>query len=178
MPFLRGTSFNDGPARTAVIQFFKNNFNTSLDETPHNLRVIDLTGSTETLLGVEIEGGGWKGNFWDNPTYCLLSGHDFKTINIPIRKAKYWMEKYVRRNKEIINPSFDKNIFVRTNKDFTQMIVIRPETIRDEKKLVNSKFQPNNSDEIEDWMSFKREHVETYNLINNLWVLDKSHELQ
>lgn len=178
MPFLRGTSFNDEPARNAVIKFFDSNFKIQLDETPHKLKVIDLTGTTETLLGVEVEGGGWKGNFWDNPTYCYLSGHKFKTINIPIRKSKYWMEKYVRWNKEIINPSFDKNIFVRTNKDFTQMVVIRPETIRDTKKLVVSKFQPNNSDEVEEWMSFKREDVETYNLIDNVWIIEKSYEQQ
>lgn len=173
MPFLRGTSFNDKPARNAVINFFKTNFEILLDETPHQLKVIDLTGKTETNLGVEIEGGGWNGCFWNNQTYCMLSGHEFKTVNIPIRKSKYWMETYKRYNKEIQNPSYDKNIFVRTNKNFTQMIVIRPETIRDVKKLVMSKFKPNNSDEVEEWMSFRREHVETYNLINDVWVLEK-----
>jgi hypothetical protein len=58
------------------------------------------------------------------------------------------------------------------------MVVIRPETIRDTKKLVVSKFQPNNSDEVEEWMSFKREDVETYNLIDNVWVIEKSYEQQ
>jgi hypothetical protein len=173
MPFLRGASFNDKPVRDAVIKFFKDKFDVELNETPHKMKVIDLTGTTETLLGVEVEGGGWGGCFWETPLYCHLSGHDFKTINIPIRKSKYWMEKYTRYNKEITNASFDKNIFVRSNKTFTQMIVIRPDTIRDKKKLVTSNFKPNNSDEVEEWMSFRREHVETYNFINNTWILDE-----
>jgi hypothetical protein len=82
------------------------------------------------------------------------------------------MEYYTRYNKERHNPSFDKNIFVRSNKDFTQMIVIRPETIRDGNKLIRSKFIPNNSNEMEEWLSFRKEHVETYNLINGTWVID------
>jgi hypothetical protein len=178
MPFLKRTNFNDGPVRNAVINFFKTKFDISLNETPQEMKVIDLTGATETLLGVEVEGGGWGGDFWSNNSYCMISGHDFKTINIPIRKSKYWMERYKRYSKDIVNPSYDKNIFVRSNKDFTQMIVIRPETIRDENKLVVSKFQPNNSNEVEEWMSFRREHVETYNLIENNWTIDESYGIQ
>lgn len=173
MAFLRGTSYNDGPVRKAVTEFFKLKFNIDLSETPHEMKVIDLTGTTEVDLGVEVEGGGWSGSFWDNKTYSYLSGHEFQTVNIPIRKEKYWMEHYIRYNKERYNPSFDKNIFVRSNKDFTQMILIRPETIRDESKLVRSKFIPNNSNEMEDWLSFRKEHVETYNLIDGTWVLEK-----
>ncbi len=172
MAFLRGTSYNDGPVRKAVTEFFELVFNVLLTETPHEMKVIDLTGTTQTDLGVEVEGGGWNGCFWKNKTYSYLSGHEFQTINIPIRKEKYWMEYYTRYNKERHNPSFDKNIFVRSNKDFTQMIVIRPETIRDENKLIRSKFIPNNSNEMEDWLSFRKEHVETYNLINGTWVID------
>ena len=69
------------------------------------------------------------------------------------------------------------NIFVRSNRDFTQMIVIRPETVRDPNKLNRTTFQPNNSDQVEDWMSFRREDVETYNLINGTWTLDNTHEV-
>lgn len=173
MPFLRGTSFNDGPVRKAVIDFFDSNFNVLLTETPHDMRVIDLTGTTETLLGVEVEGGGWSGCFWKNEKYCLISNTGFPTINIPIRKHKYWMQVYSFYGKMKENPSYDKNIFVRSNKDFTQMIVIKPETIRNPDKVIKSRFQPNNSDEMEDWLSFRREDVETYNLINGEWVLDK-----
>jgi hypothetical protein len=57
------------------------------------------------------------------------------------------------------------------------MIVIRPEVVRDPNKLNRTSFQPNNSDQVEDWMSFRREDVETYNLINGTWSLDKTHEV-
>lgn len=173
MPFLRGASFNDGPVRSAVIDFFDNSFGVLLNETPHDMKVIDLTGATETLLGVEVEGGGWNGCFWKNEKYCMISNTGFPTINIPIRKHKYWMEVYSFYGKMKENPSYDKNIFVRSNKDFTQMIVIRPETVRNPNKVVKTTFQPNNSNEPEDWLSFKREDVETYNLINGEWKLDK-----
>jgi hypothetical protein len=173
MPFLRGANFNDGPVRTAVREFFEIKFNTLLDETPPEMRVIDLTGKTQTFLGVEVERGGWSGDFWSNKKYSLISGLDFKTINIPLRKEKYWLEEYYFYNKLKTNPSCKDNIFVRSNKDFTQMIVVRPETIRDKKKVFRTRFKPNNSDELEDWLSFKREDVETYNLINNVWTLEK-----
>jgi hypothetical protein len=177
MPFLRGTSFNDGPVRSAVIDFFSHRFDMVLNETPHEMRVIDLTGATETHIGVEVEGGGWYGDFWENEKYSLISGLPFKTINIPIRKEKYWLDEYYFYGKLKTNPTSESNIFVRSNRDFTQMIVIRPEVVRDPNKLNRTSFQPNNSDQVEDWMSFRREDVETYNLINGTWSLDKTHEV-
>lgn len=173
MGFFRGTNFNDQPVRDVVKNFFHVKFNLVLNDTPHELRVIDLTGTTETLIGVEVEGGGWEGSFWDNKKYSLISGLGFKTINIPKRKEKLWKKHHLRYRKKKYNPSFKYNIFARTNKDFTQIIVIRPETIRNPKKLHRTHFKPNNSDEVEEWLSFKREHVETYNLINNNWELEK-----
>ncbi len=172
MAILRGTSYNDKPVRDAVKEFYKRHFDILLEETPHELKIIDLTGVTDTELGVEVEGGKWTGNFWTNDAYSLISGQEFRTINIPIRKEKYWLEEYVRYGKTRYNPSYLKNTFVRSNKDFTQFIVIRSETIRDQNKLIRTRFQPNNSNELEDWLSFKKEDVETYNLINGTWVLE------
>lgn len=177
MPFLRGTSFNDEPVRKAVIQFFEKKFNIILDQTPQELRLIDLTGKTETLLGVEVEGGGWQGCFWKNKNYSQISGLGFSTINIPIRKQKYWLQEYSYYGKIKQNPSYEQNVFVRTNKDFSQIIVIRPETIRNPNKLIRTQFKPNNSNELENWMSFRREDVETYNLQNGEWVLDQNYEI-
>jgi len=178
MAFLKNTSFNDGPVREAVRKFFKVKFKTKLNETPHEMKVIDLTGATETNLGVEVEGGGWTGCFWENKSYSLISGLDFKTVNIPIRKEKYWMDEYYFYKKLKINDSSKSNIFVRSNKDFTQMIVIRPETIRNPEKVFRTSFKPNNSNEIESWLSFKREDVETYDLIEGVWVENKKYEIQ
>jgi hypothetical protein len=57
------------------------------------------------------------------------------------------------------------------------MILIRPETIRDPEKAVITTFQPNNSDEVEEWLSFRREDVETYNLNEGVWTLDINYEI-
>ena len=173
MAILTGTSFDDSAVRNFLIEFFKDNFNLLLTETPPNDKLIDLTGTTETLIGVEGEGGKWTGDFWSNDSYSLISGLGVRTINIPIRKEKYWQENYVRRNKTYHNPSHNHNIFARTNKDFTQVIVIRSETIKDPEKVLRTSFQPNNSDRVENWLSFRKEHVETYNLIEGTWVLEK-----
>lgn len=61
---------------------------------------------------------------------------------------------------------------MRTNKDFTQIVVIRSEVVKDSKKLVRTKFQPKNSNEVENWLSFRREDVETYDLIDGEYVLN------
>lgn len=175
---LKNTNFNDIPVRNAVIKFFKDHFNVLLEHTPHHKYLIDLTGVTNTNLGVEVEGGKWKGDFWGNESYSRISGLPFATVNIPFRKNKYWTEEYTFYRKLKQNPSYNENIFVRSNKMFTQMIVIRPQTIRDETKVIKTRFQPNNSNEEEDWLSFRREHVETYNLEDGSWILDKSYELQ
>jgi hypothetical protein len=173
MPRFGKNKYDDSEVRGEVIKFFNEVLKIQLNETPQNLKVIDLTGVTETLIGVEVEGGGWSGDFWENDSYSLISGLEIRTVNIPIRKEKHWLEHPVRYRKIRHNPSYKHNIFVRTNKDFTQILIIRPETIRNPKKVLRTKFKPNNSNEIEDWLSFKREHVETYNLIEGNWTLNK-----
>ena len=144
-----------------------------LKENPKQ-RKIDLLSVKDSELGVEVENGHWKGDLWETPSYCNLSGLDFPTINIPIRKEKYWKEKIMWFGKIKENTSWKKNIFVRTNDDFSQILVIRPEVITDSEKLHRTTFQANNCDEPEDWMSFKKEDVETYNLINEKYILDES----
>jgi len=177
MAKLRGTSFDDTLVRNAVIEFFKKRFNVELKSNEVEKK-IDLLGINDNLLGVEVEHGKWNGNFWNVDSYSLnLTGLDYRTINIPLRKEKYWKDVNLYRGKEIINPSSKKNIFVRTNKDFTQLIVIRPETVRDSNKLIRTRFQPNNSNEIEDWISFRNEHVETYDLLNGEYVLQQTKKL-
>jgi hypothetical protein len=177
MAKLRGASFDDTLVRNAVIEFFKKRFNVKLKSNEVEKK-IDLLGVEDELLGVEVEHGKWNGNFWDVDSYSLnLTGLNYRTINIPIRKEKYWKDVNLYYGKEITNPSSKKNIFVRTNKDFTQFIVIRPETIRDSKKLIRTSFQPNNSNEIEDWISFRNEHVETYDLLYGEYVLQQTQKL-
>lgn len=177
MAKLRGASFDDTLVRNAVIEFFKKRFNIELKSNEVEKK-IDLLGVNDNLLGVEVEHGKWNGNFWDVDSYSLnLTGLDYRTINIPARKEKYWKDINPYYNKQVDNPSSEKNIFVRTNKDFTQFIVIRPETIRDSKKLIRTSFQPNNSNEVEDWLSFRNENVETYDLLNGEYILQKTQKL-
>lgn len=157
--------YNDTLVRNAVIKFFKQKFKVTLKENDlHNK--IDLVGVKNPKMGVEVEHGKWSGDFWVNDNYSLISEQKFRTVNIPIRKEKYWKDEFLYYNKLTHNPSSTKNIFVRSNIDFTQFIVIRPETIRNPKKLVRTKFKPSNSNEVEGWMSFRKEDVETYNLKN------------
>lgn len=177
MAKLRGASFDDTLVRNAVIEFFKKRFNIELKSNEVEKK-IDLLGVNDNLLGVEVEHGKWNGNFWGVDSYSLnLTGLDYRTINIPSRKEKYWKDINPYYNKQVDNPSSEKNIFVRTNKDFTQFIVIRPETIRDSKKLIRTSFQPNNSNEVEDWLSFRNENVETYDLLNGEYILQKTQKL-
>lgn len=123
---------------------------------------IDLVKEDNELVGVEVEHGHWTGDFWVCDEYSLISGLGYGTINIPLRKEKYWLD--VVNGKE--NPSAIFNIFFRTNDDFSQFIIIRAETIRDPKKAIRTRFQPNNNDVEEDWLSFRKEDVETYNIID------------
>lgn len=177
MAKLRGTSFDDTLVRNASIEFFKKRFNIKL-KSNDELYKIDLLGIDNSSLGVEVEHGKWNGNFWGVDSYSLdLTGLNYRTINIPSRKEKYWKDINPYYGKDVINPSSKKNIFVRTNKDFTQFIVIRPETIRDSKKLIRTSFQPNNSNEVEDWLSFRNENVETYDLLNGEYILQKTQKL-
>lgn len=161
--------FNDTLIRNAVIKFFKLKFKVDLMHNQVHNR-IDLVGVKDPTLGVEVEHGKWVGNFWKNENYSFISEHSFQTANIPGRKEKYWLDEYYSYNKLRENISSEKNIFVRSNVDFTQFILIRPQTIRDSDKLVRSKFKPRNSDEVEEWLSFRKEHVETYDLKNGKYT--------
>lgn len=157
--------FNDTLIRNAVIEFFKQRFKIELKHNEQHNK-IDLVGVKDPELGVEVEHGKWQGDFWSNDVYSLISEQSFRTINIPARKEKYWKDNFLYYNKMKNNVSSEKNIFVRSNIDFTQFILVRPDTIRDSKKLVRTKFKPSNSNEVEDWLSFRKEDVETYNLRN------------
>jgi len=157
----KNIDYDDKPSRTFIKNIFEHKFGIKLKDGKH--KKIDLVGIEDDLLGVEVEHGHWEGDLWTNDQYSWLAKLDFRTVNIPIRKAPYW-EDYVDGKP---NLSAKYNIFVRTNMDFTQFIIIRPETIRDPKKVHKTRFLANNNDVEEDWLSFKKIDVETYNLQPN-----------
>lgn len=157
-------SYDDTEVREFSKKFLKEVFNLDLKDHP-NSKAIDLIDENDNSFGVELEKGGWMGNLWEHK-YSFMSGQEFRTINIPYRKLKYW---YTNFNNNL-EPNTHNNWFIRTNKNFTQVILIKPNTIKDPNKIIFTNFKPNNSDEIEKFMSFKMEHVETYNLKKNKWT--------
>lgn len=168
------TNFDDTPVREFGIEFFQKVYNIKLISNQEKYGIDLLYGDEfnniiRELGGVELEHGKWSGNYWESETYSTLSNLGFKTLNVPIRKEKYWLNEV----KGQPNPYATKNIFFRSNKDFTQVIIIRPETFRDPNKVYKTKFQPNNSKELEEWLCFKEEDVETYNLVDGKWILNK-----
>lgn len=160
-------NYDDSEVREFAKKFVKDVFSLSF-ESHKNLRGIDLVNVEDKEFGIELEKGGWHGDFWEND-YSLISGMEFRTVNIPIRKMKYWYDK----KEGVYVPNKNKHWFIRTNKMFTQVIVIKPATIRNSMKLIFTEFKPNNSDEIGKWMSFKKEHVHTYNLKKDKWTLQR-----
>jgi len=161
-------NYDDTEVREAVKKIFLEIFNLNLKD-HSNPYAIDLVYETHnTSYGVEVERGWWSGNFWSNKKYPYLSGQGFKTINIPIRKKKYWYS-------DIINnvPNNVRNCFVRTNRDFTQIILINSKTIKNLNKVIFTEFIPGNSEKLEEFMSFRMEDVDTYNLIKNKWIKKK-----
>ena len=160
--------YDDSEVREFGIKFMGDKFNLQLESHPNN-KEIDLIDPNDYSFGVELEKGGWSGDFWLNH-YSTVSCLEFRTINVPIRKQKYW---YSFDNKKWI-PNNSKHLFVRTNKVYTQVIMIRPETFRDENKVIFTEFMPNNSKELEKWMSFKEGDVETYDLKDGNWEIRKN----
>lgn len=168
---LKNASYDDNLVREFVVSFCQTMFGLKL-KSNEKIKKIDLLGIDDPQLGVEVEHGKWDGDFWKNDIYSLISGLKFRTANIPARKEKYWKDEVKYYGKIKKNHGATKNIFIRTNKDFSQILIIRPETIRDSNKLIRTKFQPRNSNEVEDWLSFKRQNVETYNLVGKNYILD------
>jgi len=167
---LVNTNYDDKVSRKKVKEFLKETFNIVV-ECNSFTKEIDLINED---IGVEIEHGNWLGDFWSNKNYSMKAGLDFPTINIPKRKEKYWLEYYTWYGRKYHNPNYDKNLYVRTNKDFTQIILIRPEVIRDHNKVIRTLFKASyiTNGKVEEWLSFRKSDVETYNLVDGKYILE------
>jgi len=157
----KNINYDDKSSREFIKNIFEHDFGIKLKDGKY--KKIDLVEIENDLFGVEVEHGHWEGDLWTNDQYSWLANLGFRTVNIPIRKERYWKDDVDGSP----NLSAKHNIFVRTNIDFTQFIIIRPETIRNPDKAYRTRFLPNNNDVEEDWLSFKKEDVETYNLQPN-----------
>lgn len=178
MDKLKGkTSYDDTESREKIIIFAKEVLGLNVKSNEIE-KEIDLIGVDDPDFGIEVEKGGWVGDFWKNKVYSLISNLGYPTVNIPQRKEKYWKEYYPIKKKIIHNPGWNKNLFIRTNSDFSQIIVIYPEIIQT--KAVRSEFTPGRitTGKLEKWLSFREEDVNTYNLIENTYILKNKNELQ
>jgi hypothetical protein len=171
-------AYDDSYVKEQMIIILKILFGWDLYINPDEMGV-DLL-SVDGTFGVELEHGGWNHKFWSDMYYSHKSKElDYPHVNMPRRKKK-WYEEYYSvnlepdRNKKPDwirkhNPTFKNNIFIRTNKQLTQMIIIRPETVF-EGKFEEKMIYAHNSGKYEPFRCFKREDVETLDLENGNWV--------
>lgn len=173
--FLINESFDDIEVKNNVQKVSKEllGFETRINY-DNDGKDIDLISVDDELVAVEVERGGFVYDLWTDDHYEFVLNLGFPTVNMPDRKEKYWMEYYdlFENGNVTYNPRFNKNIFVRTNYFFNQFIVIRPETIMDEMKKIRSRVKVRNNRKIEGWLSFRKEDVETYNMIDGKLYLD------
>lgn len=164
------TSYDDTETREKIIIFAKEVLGLNVKSNEKS-KEIDLIGIDDPEFGIEVERGGWFGDFWENKVYSTISNLGFPTVNLPQRKEKYWSEYFTRYRKEVYNPGHNKNLFIRTNKDYTQIIVIYPDVIKN--KFIRSQFIPGRitTGKVENWLSFREEDVDTYNLEENRYIL-------
>jgi hypothetical protein len=185
----------DKEMKKDTINKFYPQFGIELIENP-NEKGIDLL-AVNGLFGVEVEQGNWYGDFWASPfSKCKARNLKFPTINFSTRKYRYWYSGVIDFKEEqtvakilerealgIYTPNNEQNIYVRGNKDRTQMIVIKHDTIKDKDKRIlleysvgNNFYLDENKKKIfisEPWFCFRREHVQTWNLIDGIYQLEK-----
>ncbi len=177
--------YDDLPVRIAVSDFVKEVFDWNVMSNNNDKYAIDLISEDGNCPDIECERSNCKtSDYWSSKGFSEKLRYGipqikFKTINFQQRKEHYWIEgdhyypsngKYWYTEKNHLT-----NIFIRTTFHFEQMILVRPEVIRDESKMYRSMMKPYNihKNELEPWCGFRRKDVETYNKINGVWVLDE-----
>lgn len=162
--------FDDTISREYTIPFATQVLSLNVKSNPARKK-IDLIGVDDPTIGIEIEHSKkWVGDYWDKRNHGLntISNVGYMTVNLPWwRKYNFWTEG--------LDPNWDKNLFIRWNSDFTCAIVVSPQTILDRRKSIDANFRTYDitTGDVESWKIFRREHVDTYNLINDIWVLSK-----
>ena len=179
-------NFKDLPLRLAVIKFAKQAYNYDVISNSNDKYKIDLISKNGDCPDIECERSNCKSaDYWSSKGYSqFLSDAEpnikYKTLNFQKRKEHYWIEgdHYYKNGKFwYTEKNHLTNLFVRTTFNFEQMMVIRPEIIRDESKLYRAFKQPFNihKDEPEPWIGVRRKDVETWNLVNGIYILDKTY---
>lgn len=161
--------YDDSITRKKVIEFLKEVFNLNMISNP-NRYGIDLLNEEDNTWGAELEWAkNWHGDFFSDNNKGLnnKSGLGFKTVNIPWwRKSKYWATG---------NLGKDKNLFIRCNNDYSQIIVVEAKTFHNPEMCLEAYFKTNwiTTGDVEEWRCFKREHVRVFNLINGKYIEEK-----
>jgi hypothetical protein len=171
---LPNESFDDWVIKKKVVEIAPQLLGLTLKINENNDgKGIDLICVDNPEIGVEVERGGWFGDFWKDLYYSTeVMKWGFPTLNMPDRKLKYWMEQYLWRKQIIKNPGFKNTIFVRSSWELLQMNVVRPETVLNPNKIFQKREKVKNNTKIEGWVSFKHEDVESYNFYNGLYILE------
>ena len=178
-------NFNDLALRLAVTKFAKQALGIDVISNSNDKYKIDLISKNGDCPDIECERSNCK-----TPDYWLSKGYSqflsdatpsikYKTLNFQARKEHFWQEgdHYYKNGKFwYTEKNHLTNLFVRTTYNFEQMMLIRPEVIRDESKLYRALKKPYNihKNEPEPWIGVRRKDVETWNLVNGLYVLDKT----
>lgn len=174
-------AYNDTYVKEQMIVILKDLYGWDLYINPDDYGV-DLL-SKDGTFGVELEHGGWNDKFFEDKFYpYMCKSLTYPHVNMPARKekwykSKYWVNLEPDRNKKPIfkekeNPTYKNNIFIRTNRQLTQMIIIWPDTVFSG-NFERTKIFTNNSQKLEPFFSFKREDVEVVNLINGVWTTEE-----
>jgi hypothetical protein len=161
--------YDDTKLREESIKFMKEALGLNMISNS-NQYGIDLLNEEDNKWGAELEHAkNVVGDFFskDNTKFNTKTNLGFATVNIPWwRKSKYWAPN---------NSGKDKNFFIRANSNYTQFIVVEASTFHNPEMCLESHFQTNyvTTGDVEEWRSFKREHVRVFNKINGTWVEDK-----
>ena len=160
--------FDDSEGRAIAIKFLKEVFGYNFKSgTRYG---IDTESIDEPNFGCEVEQSkSWSGDFFSDKNKGLNQKTDlgFQTVNIPWWiKSKYWAQD---------NLGKDKNMYLRINKDGSQVILIEAHVFNNPEMCLETHFKTNwiGTGEIEEFRSFRREHVRVFNLINGQYVEDK-----
>ena len=177
-------NYKDLPVRLAVTDFVKQVFNWNVISNSNDEYKIDLISENGDCPDIECERSNCKQpDYWSSKGFSeflrdATPSIPFRTLNFQGRKEHYWIEgdHYYKNGKYwYTEKNHLTNLFIRTTYNFEQMMIIRPEIIRDESKVYRALKQPFNihKNELEPWLGFRRKDVETYNKVNGVWVLDE-----
>jgi hypothetical protein len=169
--------YDDYEMKIGIIDFYKKTFGIELMINPNKYGIDLLVVGGDYGVEGERAGNKEKGDpedYWSCDRLAYKSKLGYKTLNIPIhRKGKYWQLYYYDKfppYKEHYNPGYTKHDFCRTNYNLTQYNIIRAENFINKNYVVKEMFTEN-SGKYELFYCFEQKYVETYDLVNGIYVL-------